>query len=71
MNTSDRKSASTLHRVKIFINRNPSRSSSVLHYTTTLQDPYQDSRPFSELQQTSTTDFGETQTHNVSYTQRQ
>ncbi|CAF3455030.1 unnamed protein product [Rotaria socialis] len=70
MNTSDRKSASTLHRVKIFINRNPSRSSSALHYPTVVTEPYQDTRPFSALQQTSMTDFEGTDTNNVSGTHK-
>ncbi|CAF2512485.1 unnamed protein product [Rotaria sp. Silwood2] len=68
-NITERKSASSVQRHNAFVHRNLSRSSSALHYPVTVQDAYQDSRPFSELQQTSITDFEETQIHNVSYTQ--
>ncbi|CAF0727881.1 unnamed protein product [Rotaria sp. Silwood1] len=68
-NTTERKSASTIQRNKAFVHRNPSRSSSALHYKATLQESHQDSRPFSELQQTSMTDFAETQIRNVSFVQ--
>ncbi|CAM4741825.1 unnamed protein product [Rotaria magnacalcarata] len=70
VNTSDRKSASTLHRIKLFVNRNPSRSSSALHYPTVVTETYQDTRPFSALQQTSITDFEGAETNNVSDTQK-
>jgi hypothetical protein len=51
-------------------NRNRSRASSALHYTTNNLDQHQDySRPFSALQQTSSDDFEQTTTHNVSYAQ--
>ena len=56
-NLTGRKSVSSIQRHKAFANRIPSRSSSALHYSTNLQDPNQDSRPFSALQQTSTVDF--------------
>jgi hypothetical protein len=64
-----RKSVNTIQRYKPFINRNPSRSSSAIHYSTTVQDGHQDFRPFSALQQRSTTNFEETNTHNVSFIQ--
>ena len=38
-------------RPRVFINRNPSRSSSALQYPNTGADPNQDCRPFSALQQ--------------------
>lgn len=67
---SGRKSTTNLQRHSAFINRNPSRTSSVLHYTTTTNvHPQPDSRSFSVLQQTSSNDFEHTQTHNVSYAQ--
>lgn len=68
----EKKSNDNLRRHSAFCNRNPSRTSSVLHYTTTTTTHlnYQpDSRPFSALQQTSSNDFDQNQTHNVSYAQ--
>jgi hypothetical protein len=61
--------ASSLHRHKACVNRNPSRSSSALHYSNAVQDPDESSRPFSALQHASTTDFEQINTHNVSYNQ--
>jgi hypothetical protein len=64
------KSASSIQRHKAFANRIPSRSSSALHYSNPVPDSDQQSRPFSALQHASTTDFDQTNTHNVSYTQK-
>lgn len=69
-NQTDRKSASTIHRIKAFVNRNPSRASSALHYPTAEPELYQESRPFSALQQTSMTDFEGTQTNDASYSNK-
>jgi hypothetical protein len=64
-----RKSASKLRQHSAFVSRNPTRTSSVLHYTVAnLNEPH-DSRPFSALQQTSSNDFEQNHTHNVSYAQ--
>jgi hypothetical protein len=64
-----RKSAPNLQRHSAFVSRDPTRTSSVLHYTVAnLNEPY-DSRPFSALQQTSSDDFEQGHTHNVSYAQ--
>jgi hypothetical protein len=68
-NLTGRKSANSLQRHKAFVDRNASRSSSALHYSTIKTDLNQDSRPFSALQQTSTNDFEQTNTYNVSYVQ--
>lgn len=64
-----RKSENSLQRHSAFLSRNPIRTSSVLHYTTTNLDQQHDSRPFSALQQTSSDDFVQEHTHNVSYAQ--
>jgi len=66
---SERKSVNSLQRHTAFISRNPIRTTSVLHYTTTDLDQHHDSRSFSALQQSSSNDFEQTQTHNVSYAQ--
>jgi hypothetical protein len=66
---SGRKSVNSLQRHTAFINRNPSRTSSVLHYATTNQDQNDDSRSFSALQQISSNDFHQSHVHNVSYDQ--
>lgn len=66
---SGRKSVNSLQRHTAFINRNPSRTSSVLHYTTNNHEQHHDSRPFSALHQTSSNDFDPNHTHNVSYAQ--
>ena len=64
-----RKSASNLQRHSAFASRNPTRTSSVLHYTVAnLNEPH-DARPFSALQQTSSDEFEQDHTHNVSYAQ--
>jgi len=63
------RSTNSIQRHKAFVNRYPSRSSSALHYPTSVHDTNQDSRPFSVLQQTSTLDFEPTNMHNVSYSQ--
>jgi hypothetical protein len=66
-NLTEKKSTNNIHRQKAFVNRNPSRSSSALHYSTTINDTNQNSRPFSALQQTSTVDFDQkTPNHNSS-----
>jgi hypothetical protein len=44
-------------RPRVFIHRNPSRSSSALQYTSAAQDTNQDSRPFSAFHQTSNHHF--------------
>ena len=70
---SEKKSNDNLRRHSAFCNRNPSRTSSVLHYTTTTTTTHlnhqPDSRPFSALQQTSSNDFEQNHGHNVSYAQ--
>jgi hypothetical protein len=66
---SGRKSVNSLQQHTVFASRNPIRSSSVLHYTTNNLDQHQDSRSFSALQQSSSNDFEQTHTHNVSYAQ--
>ncbi|CAF0849351.1 unnamed protein product [Rotaria sp. Silwood1] len=66
---SERKSANSFQRHSAFINRHPSRTSSVLHYSTTNQDHCNDSRSFSALQQISSNDFEQTHEYNVSYAQ--
>lgn len=67
---SGKTSVNNLQRHTAFINRNPSRTSSVLHYTTTTNlGQHHDSRPFSALQQTSSNDFDANHAHNVSYAQ--
>jgi hypothetical protein len=68
-NSNERKFENNIHRHKAFINRNPSRSSSALHYSTVIHDKNQDSRPFSALQQSSTSDFEQNNTHRNSHTQ--
>jgi len=68
-NLNDRKSVNSIQRNRAFANRNPSRSSSALNYSTIAHDTHQDSRPFSALQQTSTLDFDPINTHNISYVQ--
>jgi hypothetical protein len=68
-NLNSKKSENSLQRNRTFVNRNPSRSSSALNYSTAVNVTQQDSRPFSALQQISTTDFDPTNTHNVSYVQ--
>ena len=65
----ERQSQYSTRRLKAFHNRNPSRSSSALHYEASVQDPYQDTRPFSALQQASMTDFEPTRTSNISFAQ--
>ena len=57
---SQRKSASTLQRHKAFVNRQPSRTSSALYYATSHLDQYDDSRSFSVLQETFSTNFEQT-----------
>ncbi|CAF3012461.1 unnamed protein product [Rotaria sp. Silwood2] len=66
---SERKSANSFQRRPAFISRHPSRTSSVLHYATTNQDHYNDSRSFSALQQMASHDFQQVHEHSVSYTQ--
>lgn len=66
---SGRKSATSLQRHTAFASRNPSRTSSVLQYTSANVDQQHDSRPFSALQQSSSNDFEQTHAHNVSYAQ--
>ncbi|CAF0867984.1 unnamed protein product [Rotaria sordida] len=66
---SERKSANSFQRRPAFISRHPSRTSSVLHYSTINQDQYNDSRSFSALQQMSSNDFDQTREHNRSYAQ--
>jgi hypothetical protein len=68
-NSNERKFENTIHRHKAFVNRNPSRSSSALHYSTISHDRNQDSRPFSALQQTSTDDYEQNDTHRISHPQ--
>lgn len=67
--SSGRKSAgSNLQRHTAFANRNPSRTSSVLQYTSNNLEQQHDSRSFSVLQQSSE-DFEPSHAHNVSYAQ--
>lgn len=67
--SSGRKSATGIQRQTAFASRNPSRTSSVLQYTSPNGDQQHDSRPFSALQQTSSNDFEQSHAHNVSYAQ--
>ena len=63
------KSPLKLQRHSAFVTRNPTRTSSVLHYNVAnLNEPHH-ARPFSALHQTSSNDFEQNQTHNVSYAQ--
>ena len=64
-----RRSANSLQRHTTFTNRNPSRTSSVLHYATTTQDLDHDGRSFSALQQMSSVGFDHSHPHNVSFAQ--
>lgn len=66
---SGRKSAASLQRHTAFASRNPSRTSSVLHYAPPNLDQQHDCRSFSALQQTSSNDFEQINAHNVSYAQ--
>ena len=66
--TPGRRSAGS-QRYTAFSNRNPSRTSSVLHYATTTQEIDHDTRSFSVLQQMSSNGFDPTQTLNVSFAQ--
>ena len=54
-------------RPRVFIHRNPSRSSSALLYTNAVPDDNRDSRPFSALHQTSNHQFEQYRSDDVSY----
>jgi hypothetical protein len=68
-NLTKRKPPNIIQRHKAFANRNPSRSSSALHYPSVVHDTKQDSRPFSALHQTSAVDFGQVNIQQISLTQ--
>ena len=64
-----KKPTNNIQRYKTFVNKQSSRSSSALHYSTNIQDTNQDSRPFSALQHTSIVDFEEINTPKETYAQ--